>query len=302
MNQRVITRIVASLAFVAAAWGAVRIFAVDSASVMFAVLGGIVASFAFEAALALISWIDYLWNRRLLCKTFGKDVFDKEFRLVYSSFVFLPDARQVLQKADKEFCHIAVDEFLLPGKEISAFRVDEALASHDVQALAMLAKSLVESGGKPQIVRAVDVAADFDCSFIAFGLGGSKKSKQLLSQLERFGYILKATPTGHIDLYDTSTNKIVAVGDEKAPHIGYLIRLHPKQHPDRTWILCAGVGPIGTVAASLYLAQQYTKINAAEVTVEEKLGDRPCLIVIRSDEFPGSALADRPIPLKEVVP
>lgn len=275
------------------------LFNPPTSSPLFSVLGGVIASIVFEVTLFLVSGVDYLVNRRTVAATFGRDAFDRSFTLVYSSFGMSLPAWHVLQEKEIHHPHVAMDEIPVSGTTFPIFRVDEAVAAHDLKALVHLATCLAEYGATPTIARAADIVDSFDRSFVAFGLGASQKSRQLLEQLNPFG-IESLASEGYIDLRRIADGKLLAT-PKKSEHLGYVIRLHPEQFPKRTWILCAGPGAAGTVAAAVYLAKHFAEINSAIATDGAKLGRRNCIVVVRADKFPESAVADPPIPLRKPV-
>lgn len=267
-----------------------------SSSLVFSILGGVFASVAFEIVLLAINWADYYLNRRSLVAAFGPDVLGGHFTLAYASFRTSKAALAALTAAKLGMPHVAMDDD--PNNPSAMFRVDEAVAAHDLRALTYLATHLTRNGAKPLIRRAADIVQPFDLSFVAFGLGGSQKARQLLDQLIPFGIQATNTTGGWLDLHHTNGGVLLA----QAKHgevIGYVIRLNPKEFPTRTWLLCAGPGPEGTVAAGFFLSRHFDRINTLNASDSKRIGKRSCVVVLRSKPgFEESAIADPPIPLQ----
>jgi len=54
--------------------------------------------------------------------------------------------------------------------------------------------------------------------------------------------------------------KIVDTNDMKKCDFGIIVKIHPIQNKEKTWICCAGFGLWGTSGASYFLAQKWREI------------------------------------------
>jgi hypothetical protein len=263
-----------------------------SASIWFAVLGSVVAACCFELLLLAFDAIEDLVQRRTLRATFGHDLFGDGISLVYAEFKMTPPALAALQSAGIALPHMAIDD---QSEPTFVFRVDQPVASHDLRGLTHLAGCLTERGARSRIERAADVVRELNRSFIAFGLAGSQKARQVLDQLVTDG-ISYVDRKGQIHLVWTANDEPLAAPSDD--EIGYIIRVRPRQFPARTWILCAGTGPDGTAAAAMFLSQHFRSINGLTATDGQRLGTRPCIIVTRSaHHLDETAAAEMAVPL-----
>ena len=109
----------------------------------------------------------------------------------------------------------------------------------------------------PNIKSDIDVDSDMDLSFISFGSVTNCKTLDLLDDESNV----------FLDFDDrnivakASKLPIITFGAESGCDYGLIMKIHPKNNAERTWICCGGFGIWGTSGAAWYLAHQWRKIR-----------------------------------------
>jgi hypothetical protein len=207
------------------------------------VLGGILAAVAWE----LINWCVPRLSRKRYREVFGNG---STIHLVYGNFR-IPSGPFPLTK-DSDPSH--------------AFRSDRVASSCEVRAAAYLSHTVSVDGRSNGLFEADDqLASRLDFDFIAFGVLSNLKARDSFKNAsndlcdfdERVGFFVWK-----------GTSKPLC---QKKPgkDYGVILKIHPDQFPDRTWIVCAGLGEWGTSGAAWFLAKKWKQIRK-RINTEDK--------------------------------
>jgi hypothetical protein len=121
-----------------------------------------------------------------------------------------------------------------------------------------------------------DIVAHCDRPYISFGLSSNDCTHVYLASVERPLFTIRDSPAGngpyleHLELTDGSRYES---SDDR--NIGIIARVRPSPdlHPNRYWIICAGMGPRGTSGAGWFLANYWSSL-------QQRAGDREFVAVI----------------------
>lgn len=109
----------------------------------------------------------------------------------------------------------------------------------------------------PLIVSHVDIDKQMNLSFISIGGPTNHKTRDLM-----------ANPANNLLDYEygkivakASRKVLVKTGDEVGFDYGFIIKIHPTNFPQRTWICSGGFGEWGSSGASWYLAHRWDDIR-----------------------------------------
>jgi len=189
-------------------------------------------------------------KQRRLKKIFGKDIFLNEMHLVYGQ-LSLPD--QIRPDGS-----INTHPFVKPEEETSGvgFSIERPVSSCELRA----AKYLAEIFGK-EIEKSPLLSSDFeirqrlDLSFISFGGPASNHKTRDALNNESNTYI---TFGGNGFVYWQNARPAIVL--QSGFDYGLILKIHPRQFQERTWIVCAGLGEWGTSGAAWYLAYKWRNI------------------------------------------
>lgn len=85
---------------------------------------------------------------------------------------------------------------------------------------------------------------------------------------------LAAFDQANTRLMDLTTHGVMTGPPDQTFDYGLILKTHPVQFPNRTWLMCAGFGEWGTSGASWYLANQWE-------TIRKQVKSRPFAAVVR---------------------
>jgi hypothetical protein len=114
----------------------------------------------------------------------------------------------------------------------------------------------------PKIVADVDpiIETRRDISFISLGGGTNHKTCDLLDNPSNIFVNLVAEP---LSVIIKSTNKELAKNGNAGTgkDFGFIVKIHPDNNYERTWISCFGFGIVGTIGAAHYIANKWKQIR-----------------------------------------
>jgi hypothetical protein len=238
------------------------------------VLGGI---------LAAISWELGKWLLERLSKLNFKRVFGaaRSMYLVYGSFNIRsgastpPSGFQLVKEADPSH----------------AFAAKHVASSSEVRAAAYLSHCLSVDGSAVGLFEAdEELEPRLDIDFVAFGALSNLKTLDCFKNasndlcefdLSRGFFVWKGT---HTELCEKQPGK----------DYGVVLKIHPSQFPDRTWIACAGLGEWGTSGGAWFLANKWkqlkdrvnTERNFVAIVAVEPTKDESAVLVGAWNERP----------------
>jgi hypothetical protein len=213
------------------------------------IVWGVISGLITFGLIELIRLLCKMAIHRNFKKVFGTDIgSEQDFHLIYAHLILSRDI-------------IAEDyPYRKPGEERSGagFSIERPVSSCEIRAAKYLSESIAREVKKgPSLSSDIDLKEKLDVSFISFGGPGSNFKTR--------------------DLIDNESNDLINFGEGGFKSIrtgkplkdlgsgldcGLILKINPKQFPDRTWLTCAGLGEWGTSGAAWYLANKWKKIQA----------------------------------------
>ncbi len=201
------------------------------------------------ALIKLFEIISRKSKQRKFKSIFGEDSLSQgAIHLVYAQLAL---RRDLIPSAERY-------TYVKPGEEASGnfFSIDRPVSSCELRA----AKYLAETFGKevnrsPILSSDLEINGRLNLSFIAFGGRGSNhKSRDALNNDSNifldFDYPSFVTRQGRRPVFEL----------QEGFDYGLILKIPPSQFPERTWIVCAGLGEWGTSGAAWYLAYKWQEI------------------------------------------
>jgi hypothetical protein len=226
------------------------------------VLGGILAAMAWEVG---------KWCIRRLSRARYREVFGNgsTVHLVYGNFRIHSSPFPLAKDSDPSH----------------AFSADRVASSCKIRAAAYLSHAVSLDGTANGLFEADDqVATKLDLDFIAFGLLSNRKT------LDSFG-----NASNDLCEFDERVGFFVWKGTNKplcqkksGDDYGVILKIHPEQFPDRTWIVCAGLGEWGTSGAAWFLARKWKEIRKRVQTEQKFLA----IVAVQPGKDESSTLLD----------
>lgn len=201
--------------------------------------------------------------KRRFKSVFGSDV-DREgaYHLVY--------AQLGLPRLFDQGIEI-VRPYIKPENPGTQFSIERPVSFSETRASKYLAESIgKETKRSPALVSDLEVRERLNISFISFGGPLSNfKTRDL-----------NANPNNHLLTFDNKNFTSVETGQtilrpEPGFDYGIILKVHPGQFIERTWIGCEGRGEWGTSGAAWYLANKWQEI------FEFAGDDSPFALIIR---------------------
>jgi hypothetical protein len=180
---------------------------------------------------------------------FGSDATSGRLHLVVGALV--PPACQ--DQAGNPFPFI----FSKPGLLNAGFSTSVAIPSCEVRAAKYLAESVAMNARQLAILTTdVDIASRVDLSFVSFGIMSNLKTVQLL---ENSGNHFAKYHEGQF--ISMLSGGVLARASQQSDY-GLIVKLHPSNLPEKTWICCGGFGEWGTSGAAWYLSRKWKDIRS----------------------------------------
>ncbi|MEV0027897.1 hypothetical protein [Nocardia sp. NPDC050793] len=211
-----------------------------------------------------------------LAAFFGSEMIDRGATLVVPTFELATRSVEVLEAAGIPRQHIF-------SKRASVFnaqhRIDvpTALAENDVRGMLYVMSMMQRHDGMTvEIQSDREVVLACDRPYISFGLSSNDCTHMYLESTNTPLFTIQDTAPSHGPYLE---HLVLADGhrysSDDSRNIGIIARVRPSAdlHPDRYWILCAGLGSRGTTGASWYLAKHWR-------TLQERAIDREFVAVI----------------------
>lgn len=134
--------------------------------------------------------------------------------------------------------------------------------------------------GKPI---ADDTVSDkLDLDFISFGAMSNLKTMDVFSNAANN----LADYDGHLGFFVSKNDSRTLCSTQPGCDYGLILKIHPHQFPQRTWIACAGVGEWGTSGSTWFLANRWAEI-AEKVNESEQF---VCVIQVTPGQDESSRL------------
>ncbi len=225
---------------------------------LYSIIGGLITFLITGSVKKLIDWRRYRHFRQV----FGKDVASlNQYHMVYSHLALRP-----IVSAGKNVTH---PYYKLGGDTQISISIENPVSSCEIRAAKYLAEVFgKEVKGAPKITSDKELQATLDTTFISLGGPLSNfKTKDILDN-----------PANHLLDFDNHEfqpkNADVAISQEPEFHYGMILKIHPKQFPQRTWFACAGSGEWGTSGSAWYLANHWQELH-------KLAGENPFVIIVK---------------------
>lgn len=132
----------------------------------------------------------------------------------------------------------------------------------------------------PDVRSDLEVCNKMDFDFVSFG--GPFSNDMTVSTY--------ANPSNNLAVFDQGTGRFLSKDGlenlspfETGFDYGLILKIHPRQFPDRVWLSCAGLGERGTSGASWFLANKWQEIR-------QNVGSQPFAAVVQVE---GDTLSGR---------
>jgi len=189
------------------------------------------------------------WQRRQFKKIFGREA--QEHFLAFGTLEINPSIAQLLATLDQQLSRFP---FTKHGRPDMSFSAQKVASSCELRAVAYIGPALSLDGDRTSRVFADDsVEGKLDIDFISFGAMSN------LMTVTAF-----ANPANQFVDYDRTLGFFASKKNgqrvcnvREGYDYGVILKIHPEQFPQRTWIVCAGVGEWGTSGSAWFLAHNW---------------------------------------------
>ncbi|HMN25854.1 MAG TPA: hypothetical protein PKE38_15225 [Ignavibacteriaceae bacterium] len=231
-------------------WNHIYYWSIWNNDFFMSILGGVFAAFVFLR----IQRINRYFRKRKFKFLLGSDAdLDSEFYLVYAKLALPPlvdDQNKLIQRP--------YYKPRIRQNRQADFSMTYPVSSCEVRGLKYLSSSLLSKfSGNSKLVADIDECIDevLDLSFISLGGPLSNyKTEDLLSNESNI--FLKMGPINFLTL----DGKPILKNFEPEHDYGIIIKIRPKEFPDRVWIACAGLGEWGTSGSAWFLSHKYSEL------------------------------------------
>jgi hypothetical protein len=233
---------------------------------MFDILGTLRG--AITGSVDLSRWIKKKWRRRHFNRVFGEDA--DEYYLAFGILVVRPDLLTIVPPKNRNLADFPLAK---PSRLGMAFSAQKVASGCEIRAVAYVVSALMREGGILSNVVTDEFLSDrLDVDFISFGALSDLKT------LDVFG-----NSANDLADYDPTQGYFVSKKNRRPLYerridcdYGIVLKIHPSQFPNRTWICCAGWGEWGTSGSSYFLARKWR-----EIARQVEQGDRfVCVIEV----------------------
>ena len=221
-------------------------------NIVYNVVGGILTI----VVTALVEWTLRTWRRRRFQRVFGNC--RDPFQLVYAALKLHPDVKASL-----------VPAFLRPGGEpfvfvrsdsdSARFSASQVASACELRAASYVASALGKDGAcEATFVDCDSVASKLDLDFVSFGLVSNRKTIDVFRN--EANNLVNIIPNPDF-MASRSTGESLIPDRREYLDYGIILKIHPAQFPERTWIACAGMGEFGTSGAAWFLARKWKELE-----------------------------------------
>lgn len=221
-------------------------------NVVYNVVGGILTI----AVTALVAWTLRTLRRRSFQRVFGNC--RAPFQLVYAALRLHPDVKEslpppFLRQGGEPFVFVRSDS------DNAMFSASQVASSCELRAASYVASALGKDGAREStFVDCDSLASRLDVDFISFGLVSNRKTIDVFRN-EANNLVNIAPGPGF--MVSRSTGESLIPDRREYLDYGVILKIHPVQFPERTWIACAGMGEFGTSGAAWFLARKWEELE-----------------------------------------
>jgi hypothetical protein len=192
------------------------------------------------------------WWRRKFKRVFGQG--EQEYLLACGMLRLDRLIPQLLRTVNPQ---LADFPFAKPTRPVMRFSAQGVTSGCEVRALAYIGTALRTDGGlSSRVVGDEVIESRLDVDFISFG---AMSNLMTVAAFENTG--------NQLATYDGATGFFVSKKDgtrlcqiREGYDYGLILKIHPVQFPQRTWIVCAGIGEWGTSGSAWFLAYRWRNI------------------------------------------
>jgi len=232
------------------------------------VLVGVAAGLVTSGLLWFLGYLKRRFWKQRFAQLFGRDSMlgSPAYAFVYSEFYLpLPPHVERLYAYDKRIRR--------QGTPPSKVSIESPVSSCEVRPVNYLATLFgAEVGRAPAVLSDIALDTRRDMSMIAFGSPGSNNKSFDIAHSD--SNQLLACSGGRFACQNHPDDFLCRTGDTD---IGFILKLIPDGLPERTWIMCAGIGEWGTSGAAWYLSHRW------RVLAERFRGSAFCAVVRVTD-------------------
>jgi hypothetical protein len=207
--------------------------------IMWNIVGGLVVA----VLILFIQWIKKKLNYRAFRQVFGNDTDD--FYIVYPAYES-PSKDTTFQKPPSQVPRPSV-------RTINLTTINSNAATRSVSHLSYAVGN--HSNSLPHIRSDIDLDQRMDISFLSVGGLNNYKS------LDVFGNTSNVFLQFGIGGIQSKTLGESIANIEGKMDYGLILKIHPENNPNRTWLCVAGIGEWGTSGASWWLSRHWKTIN-----------------------------------------
>jgi len=219
-------------------------FSDDSKNILLNILGGLLTVLITDIFIRIRRWM----RQRELRAVFGNDIVNAvKAYIVYANFRLRPGVQNGVRWPYEK-----------PDGNGSNFSIENPVSGCEARAANYPISVLSREGGRfPSFSPDTQVRGFVDISFISLG---GPDSNYKTDDANR-------NPGNALVVFDQPNGRMVRVGTsiplfQREPGFDYglILKIHPQQHPERVWIVCAGFDEWGSSGAAYYLSQNWKKI------------------------------------------
>jgi hypothetical protein len=142
------------------------------------------------------------------------------------------------------------------GVNNAGFSIDTPVSACELRAAKYLSESIAASGfSPPRVLPDSDVSSRLDLSFVAFG--GPLSNFKTRDALD-----CPNSPVAIDGQFKRKGTGQPLVTIEPGFDYGLILKTHPSQFSERTWLVCAGLGEWGTSGSAWYLGKKWKELHA----------------------------------------
>lgn len=228
--------------------------AASACSSFFSIILNVIGGFLTVWIIAAFWWTRRRFEKRKFKAIFGTRA--ESFYLCYGNLILHPAIGQWIPLE-----HQNLRQYPLTKRTSQdlVFSAENTASACEIRAAAYVASALGTDGGISSEFRSDDsLSGKLDADFIAFGSLSNRKTMDVFSN--EANDLVHHDPTKQ-SFVSRKTGAPLCIPSGEFD-CGIILKIHPKQFPHRTWIVCAGLGEWGTSGAAYFLGKKWREIEA----------------------------------------
>lgn len=219
-------------------------------NITYNIVGGILTIGAVE----LFRLLRRKWRRRSFKNIFGEGT--ESYKLVYAPLRLHPDVKALVPARPG-----GGEPFIFVRKDTihATFSATKTTSDCEIRAASYVASALGKDGGRDStFVDCESLESKLDVDFVSFGLTSNLKTLDVFNNEGNDLVILVPNP-GFVAR--KGTGEPLLTEHRAGIEYGIILKIHPTQFLERTWIACAGMGETGTSGAAWFLARRWKELE-----------------------------------------